>query len=169
MLIHAVWLLGLGENSAMQAAELGINYIFGHFIHPARGTQAFETYRSHFSPSVFSRQPQSMFAVFVICGETDEEADRIASSTDLWLLRVENGLDSRVPSIEEANAYHYTTQEKKKVLQNRQRMIVGSKKTVKEQLQTLMDRYQTDDIMILNNSFDPIEKQRSFKRIAELF
>ncbi|MFB8733056.1 hypothetical protein ACEQPO_01515 [Bacillus sp. SL00103] len=23
-----------------------------------------------------------------------------------------------------------------------------------------MDRYQTDDIMILNNSFDPIEKQR---------
>ncbi len=164
-----VWLLGLGENSAKQAAALGINYIFGHFIHPARGKQAFETYRSHFSPSVFSRQPQSMFAVFVICGETDEEADRIASSTDLWLLRVEKGLDSRVPSLEEAAEYHYTTQEKKKVLQNRQRMIVGSKQTVKEQLQILMDRYQTDDIMILNNSFDPLEKQRSFKRIAELF
>lgn len=55
------------------------------------------------------------------------------------------------------------------MLQNRQRMIVGSKATVKEQLLSLMDRYQTDDIMILNNSFDPIEKQRSFKRIAELF
>ncbi len=164
-----VWLLGLGENSAIQAASLGINYIFGHFIHPARGRQAFEAYRSHFSPSVFSRQPQSMFAVFVICADTDEEASRIATSTDLWLLRVEKGLDSRVPSIEEAENYHYTEQEKKKVLQNRQRMIVGSKQTVKEQLQILMDRYQTDEMMILNNSFDPMEKQRSFERIAELF
>ncbi len=164
-----VWLLGLGENSAIQAASLGINYIFGHFIHPARGRQAFEAYRSHFSPSVFSRQPQSMFAVFVICADTDEEASRIATSTDLWLLRVEKGLDSRVPSIEEAENYHYTEQEKKKVLQNRQRMIVGSKQTVQEQLQILMDRYQTGEIMILNNSFDPMEKQRSFERIAELF
>lgn len=164
-----VWLLGLGENSAMQAASHGINYIFGHFIHPARGKKAFETYQSHFSPSAFSRQPQSMFAVFVICDETDEEASRIASSTDLWLLRVEKGLDSRVPSIEEAAAYHYTEQEKKKVLHNRKRMVVGSKQTVKEQLQMLMDRYQTEDIMILNNSFDPLEKQRSFERIAELF
>ncbi|MFS0655405.1 LLM class flavin-dependent oxidoreductase [Bacillus sp. 179-C3.3 HS] len=164
-----VWLLGLGENSAKQAAALGIHYIFGHFIHPGRGRQAFETYRSHFSPSSFAPQPQSMFAVFVICGETDEEANRIASSTDLWLLRVEKGLDSRVPSIDEAIHYHYTEQEKKKVKQNRQRMIVGSKQTVKEQLQILMDRYQTDDIMILNNTFDPLEKQRSFERIANLF
>ncbi|MGE6631936.1 LLM class flavin-dependent oxidoreductase [Bacillus sp. NPDC077027] len=167
--LSPLWLLGLGENSAKQAAQLGIQYIFGHFIQPTRGQQAFETYRQHFSPSLFTAQPKSMFAVFVICGETDDEAEQIASSTDLWLLRVEKGLDSRVPSIEEAAHYSYTEQEKKKVEQNRKRMVIGSKQTVRDQLLYLTERYGTDQIMMLNNTFDPLEKQRSFERIADIF
>ncbi|MBC3756747.1 LLM class flavin-dependent oxidoreductase, partial [Bacillus pumilus] len=77
-------------------------------------------------PSAHFSNPSALFTIFVICAKTDEEAEELALSQDLWLLRVGKGLDSRVPSIEEAKAHPYTASDKKLIEENRKRMVIGS-------------------------------------------
>ncbi|MCY8559226.1 LLM class flavin-dependent oxidoreductase [Bacillus haynesii] len=164
-----VWLLGLGENSAKLAGDMGAGYVFGHFISPARGRNAFQSYRESFRPSPFFKRPQSLAAVFVVCAESDEKAEELCLSQDLWLLRVEKGLDSLVPSIEEAKSAVYTAADKRKLVQNRSRMVIGSPQTVKRKLLELSERYQTDEFMILTNVYRFEDRKQSYERLAELF
>ncbi|MBG9917458.1 LLM class flavin-dependent oxidoreductase [Bacillus sonorensis] len=163
------WLLGLGENSAELAAGTGSGYVFGHFINPERGENAFRTYHERFQPSPFFDRPHSLAAVFVVCAETDEKAEELSLSQDLWLLRVEKGLDSRVPSIEEAKSAVYTDADKAKLRKNRARMVIGSPQMVKQKLLELSERYKTEEIMVLTNVYRFEDKKRSFERLADLF
>lgn len=164
-----LWLLGLGENSAKLAGVHGTGYVQGHFINPERGEHAFRMYKDRFQPSPFFSYPMQLAAVFIVCAETDDKAEELCLSQDLWLLRVEKGLDSRIPSVNEAKAYTYSAAEKERVRQNRSRMIIGSPSTVKEQLLELTDRYQIEEVMAITNLYDFEEKRRSFERLAELF
>lgn len=160
--------LGLGENSAELAARMGIGYVYGHFINPSRGKEAHQTYRANFRQGLL-KHPVRRSAIFVICGETDEQAEELAISQDVWLLNVEKGLDSQVPSIEEAKAKSWTDKEKVKMRENRKRMIVGGREKVKSELIHLSKRYQCDDWLILTNIYDFREKQQSYRRMMELF
>ncbi|MDA3130284.1 LLM class flavin-dependent oxidoreductase [Aliibacillus thermotolerans] len=160
--------LGLGENSALLAAELGIGYVFGHFIKPDRGKEAHDTYRTHFKKG-YLNHPEQRSAIFIICGETDEHSEELASSQDIWLLHVEKGFDSRVPSVEEATSLRLNKKEQERIKTNRKRMIIGGPAKVKRELTELSERYQCDDWLILTNIYDVEEKKRSYVRIMELF
>ncbi|MGG3623528.1 LLM class flavin-dependent oxidoreductase [Bacillus gobiensis] len=164
-----LWLLGLGENSAKLAGTHGIGYVQGHFINPERGEPAFAMYKDRFQASTFFSKPMPLAAIFIVCAETDDKAEELCLSQDLWLLRVEKGLDSRIPSVSEAKSYTYSAAEKERVLQNRNRMIIGSPSTVKQKLLELSDRYQIEEVMAVTNLYDFEEKRRSFERLAELF
>ncbi|MDN4074289.1 LLM class flavin-dependent oxidoreductase [Fictibacillus terranigra] len=164
----ALWELGLGENSARQAADLGIGYVFGHFIHPGRGQEAFQAYYEGFKPSTLLEEPSGITAIFVICGETDEHAEELAFSQDLWLLRVEKGLDSRIPTIEEAKSYTLLPDDIEKMKANRNRMVIGSPETVRKKLMLLSEQYQTREFMVLTNVYSFEERKKSYERLARL-
>ncbi|KXZ23383.1 LLM class flavin-dependent oxidoreductase [Bacillus nakamurai] len=164
-----LWVLGLGENSARRAAQQGAGYVFGHFINQERGEKACQVYRDSFRASAHFAAPALLFAVFVICAATNEEAEELALSQDLWLLRVGKGTDSRVPDIEEAKAYPYSQADRKQIEENRKRMVIGSPATVKRRLLELAERYGTEDIMVLCNVFDIEAKKETYKRLAKLF
>jgi len=165
----SLWLLGMGENSAKKAAELGIGYVFGHFIKPDRGENTLKTYYELFKSTYYSSSPSAIIALFVVCGETDEHAEELAQSQDLWLLRVEKGLDSRIPSPEEARKYRYTASEKERIETNRKRMIIGSPSTVKKKIDDLAELYETEEFMVLTNLHDPKERKNSYERLAHLY
>nr|WP_326238935.1 LLM class flavin-dependent oxidoreductase [Peribacillus psychrosaccharolyticus] len=152
--------LGFGENSAKLAAKLGIGYVYGHFINPNSGKEAHQTYRAKFRQGYLSHS-----AIFVICGETDEQVEELAISQDVWLLHVEKSLDIRVPSIEEAKAKSWNDKEKEQMLENRKRMIIGGPKKVKSELLHLSERYQCNDW--LNLTIFMISKKNN-SRIGEL-
>ena len=160
--------LGLGENSAKLAAELGVGYVYGHFINPSRGKQSHETYDTQFTEGYLTK-PSRRSAIFVICGETDEHAEELAISQDAWLLHVEKGLDSRVPSIEEAKTANRNKEELTQIRNNRKRMIIGGPDKVNKELRYLSDQYQCDDWLILTNIYDFQEKKQSYRRLMELF
>ncbi|MCY8491308.1 LLM class flavin-dependent oxidoreductase [Bacillus atrophaeus] len=167
--VPELWVLGLGENSARRAGQLGIGYVFGHFINPERGENAFRVYRDSFKASAHFSSPAALCTIFVVCSRTDEEAEELALSQDLWLLRVGKGLDSRVPSIEEARSYTYTASDKKQIAENRKRMVIGSPSSVKQQLTELAGRYDTEELMVLCNIYDFEAKKQSYERLAALF
>lgn len=163
-----LYALGLSENSARLAASLGIGYVYGHFIRPNRGEESLYAYQTNFQPGYLT-QPNARAAIFVICGETDEHAEELAVSQDAWLLQVEKGLDSRVPSIAEAKTKSWRKGERNRIWDNRKRMIIGGPQKVKDELLCLSERYRCDDWLILSNIYDPYEKLQSYRRIMELF
>jgi luciferase family oxidoreductase group 1 len=165
--VPELWLLGSSPSSAMLAAQKGLPYTFAQFINGEGGPQYTEAYINNFVPSASLKEPHNMFAVFVICAETNEEVERIASSIDLSLLMIEQGMESHgTPSPEKAAAYKYSSFELARVKENRKRMVVGTPKEVKEQLLHLSEKYQTNEIMLVSITYDIQDKRKTFELIA---
>src|SRR5258705_2973526 len=74
------WLLGSSPQSAVWAAELGLPYSFADFINPG-GAEIAAEYRRLFKDSELNPAPRLNVAVWAICADTEEEAQRLASSS----------------------------------------------------------------------------------------
>lgn len=165
-----MWLLGSTNGSASIAAQKGTAFSFAHFINGDGGEKSVQLYKQHFQPSILYDEPKASVAIFVFCAETDEEADLIASSLDLSLLFAVTGQRSPgMPSIEMAQSYNYTPYERKFIEENRKRMIVGSPKTVKAQIEALAEAYDTDEVIVVTNAHQFEHRLRSFELLAEAF
>ncbi|MDC3425192.1 LLM class flavin-dependent oxidoreductase [Aquibacillus sp. 3ASR75-11] len=165
-----IWMLGSSGTSARLAASLGTSYSFAHFINGHGGTGAMRRYFEHFTPSIQQETPQGNVSVFAVCGETEGDAELLASSLDLAILKIEQGGNrSRFPTKEEASSYPYSLFEKERVKENRKRMIVGNPEQVKQELENLAESYGVDEI-ILNTIVHPFEERiKSYERIAKIF
>src|SRR6266568_4666143 len=100
-----LWLLGSSDYSGALAAQLGLRFAFAHFISAHGGEAVARAYREQYEASAREPQPRSLVCVFVICAKTRAEAERLAASIDLRRLHMAKGIDSPVPTLEEAKAY----------------------------------------------------------------
>ncbi|WP_062513468.1 LLM class flavin-dependent oxidoreductase [Halobacillus sp. KGW1] len=166
--VPSMWVLGLSERGAKHAALYGTGFTMGHFISPDKGEEAVRTYRERFRPSKSLKMPQVNVCVFVVCADTQEEAERLAASQDLWLLEVEKGLETRIASVEEASARTYTEKEIEKIRSNRRRCIIGDPHHVKRELDLLAEKYGTEEFLVITNIYDFNKKKRSYELLAEL-
>ncbi|WAA11775.1 LLM class flavin-dependent oxidoreductase [Fervidibacillus halotolerans] len=163
-----VWMLGSSEEGAKLAAKMGLPYAFAHFINGEGGDKIMESYLNHFQPSSYYKRPKNIVAVFAICAETDQEAERIASSLDYSLLMVGYHNETKgTPSPEKALSYPYRPYELARIRENRKRMIIGSPRKVKEELYRLSERYRTNEVMLVSITFDFKDKLKSFELIAK--
>ncbi|WP_323703893.1 LLM class flavin-dependent oxidoreductase [Mammaliicoccus sp. Dog046] len=163
-----LWLLGLTENGAKNAANLGIGFVFGHFINSKYSKIAMKTYYEQFKPSVSQTSPSTIVCIFVVCAETDEQAEALAVTQDKWLLNISKGLGTQVQPPSEINRDNYSNDDLEIIKKNRERCIIGSPNTVKSQLQRLSEQYQTDEFMIITNIYDFAAKQKSYQLLAEV-
>lgn len=166
-----VWLLGSSGETAKIAAEQGAAYAFAHFFGTPGGEAAIRHYREHFKPSVLNDgRPHTMIAVSVVCADTEEEAQRLAKSGELFFLQIGRGaLPDTFPSVETAERYPYSEFERAHIAQ-RQRdlvVVVGAPEQVREKLRTLRERYDADELMIASMIHDFDARLRSFRLTAE--
>ncbi|PLT34440.1 LLM class flavin-dependent oxidoreductase [Bacillus sp. V5-8f] len=162
-----LWLLGISHRGARMAAENGISFTYGHFISPGEGRRAADEYMSKFQPSPMLSEPKMNVCIFVVCAETQEQAEELALSQDTWLLKVGKNEDTQVPSIEEAKNTFLIEEDKRIIRNNRRRTIVGTPEKVKEELMLLQEIYQTDEFMVITNIYDFQAKLRSYHLLAE--
>ncbi|PDY92187.1 LLM class flavin-dependent oxidoreductase [Bacillus anthracis] len=165
-----MWLLGSSGESAKIAAQQGASFAFAQFINGYGGPEVMEAYQKQFQPSYLGDKPKSLVAIFVICGETTEEAEKIASSLDLSILLLEQGKRTTgTPSIETAQNYSYSAYDLFRIKENRQRMIVGDPSSVKEQIVNLSKAYNTDEFMIVTITHRFEDKLNSYRLLANAF
>ncbi|ARK23944.1 hypothetical protein SporoP37_04000 [Sporosarcina sp. P37] len=165
-----VWVLGTSEGAAALAAQKGLPYMFAQFINSEGGAEAAKYYRNHFKTSRFAGAPQQAVAVFLICAETEEEADRVASSLDLLFIMRQQGMKiDGTPSPEKAAAYSYSQLERELVQLNRERMIVGTPESAYKQLVQLAEEFQAEEIMLVSITYDFQDKLKSYKLIMNEF
>ncbi|TWT08495.1 LLM class flavin-dependent oxidoreductase [Planococcus sp. CPCC 101016] len=162
-----IWILGSSESSALLAAEKGLPYMFAHFINGEGGQQFAKDYRERFE-SYNGSKPHVGFAIFVICQETQEQAEWVASSMDLSLCMGAQGMPSKgTPPPEKATAYPYSKFEKLLVAENRRRMVVGTPEKVVDRLNELATEYRADEVMLVSSAYDFTDKLKSFQLVAE--
>lgn len=164
----ALWMLGSSEDSARLAAKMGLPYCFAYFINSNIRDDIIQLYRDNFSASEVAEEPYSCMCPFVICADTDEEAERLYKSRELWYLGLlTNREPGCIPSVEEAEAYVYTEQEKAVLAANPRHIIKGSVKTVKRGLQDMVEKYGLDELMIITITYDFEARCRSCQMLAE--
>ncbi|MBI1775276.1 MAG: LLM class flavin-dependent oxidoreductase [Proteobacteria bacterium] len=164
-----LWLLGSSDQSAAYAAHFGAAFSFAHFITEHGGIQVMQAYRKFFRPSPWLRQPTGSIGVFVLVAESDAAAERLATSRDLWRLRLDRGILGPIPSVEEAEAYPYAEEDRRRIAHHRRRQIVGSPERVKQGLEALASDYGVEEVVVVSICFDHQARLRSYELLAEAF
>jgi luciferase family oxidoreductase group 1 len=163
-----VWLLGSSDYSGALAAHLGLSFAFAHFISAGASESVMKAYRAQFQAHD-GAAPSSLLCVFAICAPTMEEAERLAKSVDLRRLHMAKGIESPVPTLEEAEAYEYSEPERVYVRQQRARLVHGDPETVRDRLEELARVNQADELMIITITGDYATRRRSYELIAKAF
>jgi len=164
-----IWLLGSSDYSSELAAQVGMGFAFAHHFASHDAVDAMVHYRNRFQPSSWRASPHAILAVAAIAADTDEEAERLASSFDLNRLRRDRGQYLPLPSVEEALAYPYSDSERTSILRNRSRLFVGSPTTVRRKLQPLIDASKPDELMVITAVYDHEARKKSYSLLAEAF
>ena len=163
-----IWLLGSSDYSGALAAQLGMAFAFAHFINPRGGEEVMHAYRENFRPG-HERSPRTMVCTFAICGDDDEDAERLARPIDLRRLHMALNIDSPVPTAEEAAAHPYTAAEREYVTGQRARALIGGPRRVREELEAMARRYGADELMVLTITGDYASRAQSYERLIGAF
>ena len=155
------WLLGSSAQSAIWAGQLGLPYALADFINPDGAANA-ELYRERFEPSLRLAQPKVAVAVWAICAETDDEAERLASSGRMTLTLLRQGRLIAVPPPEKALRF-MATQE------TARRGVIGSPATVRAGIEETAARYGAEEVIVVTITYDHAARRRSYELIAEAF
>ena len=163
-----IWLLGSSDYSGALAAQLGMAFAFAHFINPRGGEEVMHAYREHFRPG-HEQSPRTMVCTFAICGEDDQDAERLAQPIDLRRLHMALNIDSPVPTAEAAAAHQYTVAEREYVAGQRARAVIGGPRRVREELEAMARRYGADELMVLTITGDYASRTQSYERLIGAF
>ena len=164
-----IFLLGSSDYSADLSAQIGMGFAFAHHFASYDAADAMIHYRARFKPSSWRGTPHAILAVAAITADTDEAAERLASSADLNRLRRDRGQYLPLPSVEEALAYPYSDAERASIARNRARLFVGSPSTILHKLEPLIAETQPDELMIMTAVFDHDARKRSYSLLADAF
>lgn len=163
-----VWLLGSSGYSGALAAELGVAFAFAHFINPKGGDEVARRYRSAFSPGR-EKAARVIVCTFAICAETDAAAERLAGPIDLRRLHMALNIDSPIPSAEEAARHAYSDEERRYVMAQRERAVIGGPAACRRAIEAMAARYAADEVMVLTITGDYESRLRSYELLAAEF
>jgi luciferase family oxidoreductase group 1 len=164
-----LWMLGSGIHGAVYAAELGLPFSHAYFISTEGSEDAVKEYRERFKPSAALARPYVSLGVAALAGESEEEAQRLALSRNLWVVRLLSGRPIPFPSPEEAAAQPLTPQEEKLLATVSKRSIVGTKDVVRERLTALAEAHGADELVVVTITYDFTSRLKSYELLAEAF
>ncbi|HSK99187.1 MAG TPA: LLM class flavin-dependent oxidoreductase [Rubrobacteraceae bacterium] len=164
-----VWLLGSSGYSARAAGEMGLGYAFASHFSPVDPAPPMRAYRESFRPSGSFAEPHAILAASVVCAETDERAEELASSMGLAWVRLRTGKPGPLPTPEEALAYPYTPAERRVFESYRSMQVVGDPSAVQERLLDLAESTGADEIMVTTMVHDHRERLGSYELLAQTF
>jgi luciferase family oxidoreductase group 1 len=164
-----VWLLGSSGYSGSLAAYLGLRFAFANFISAHGGDDVMQAYRAGYRPSIREPVPQGMLTVFAICADTDVEAERLAAPIDLRRLQMARGFDAPVATTDIALAMDYSPEDRAIIQRERARAIVGSPARVRDRIETLVEAYGADEVMVITITGDYGARLRSYELLAREF
>lgn len=163
-----VWLLGSSTYSAQLAGILGLPFSFASHFAPNLLFTALQVYRDSFRPSHILKKPYVMACVNVVAADTDEEAERLATSLFVSFLNVLKGTRTTLQPPAEDMDLLWNEAERYGVQQMLTYTFIGSAGTVGREMQAFADKTGVDEIMAASMIYDHEARVRSYKILSEL-
>ena len=164
-----IWLLGSSDYSAQLAGMIGSGFSFAHHFSDYDAVAAMRSYRDHFKPSAQLAEPHAMLAVAAVLADSDEEADRLATTIDLNWVRRARGEYLPLASPEEAQSHPYSPAEREYIRRRRERLFVGAPATVLERFVPLIEASKADELMVTTMIYDHAARRHSYELLAQAF
>jgi alkanesulfonate monooxygenase SsuD/methylene tetrahydromethanopterin reductase-like flavin-dependent oxidoreductase (luciferase family) len=133
-------------------------YAFADFINP-NGAEIVASYREQ------AATPRTAVGVWAICADSDEEAERLASSIAMSFAMLRRGRPIPVPPPEKALRFLAQQGEPG----SGRRRIVGSPDTVRAGIERVAAEYGADEVIVVTITHDHGARRRSYELIAEAF
>ncbi|MCA1039588.1 LLM class flavin-dependent oxidoreductase [Bacillus infantis] len=163
-----IWLLGSSGFSARLSAQLGLPFAFASHFSPDNTLPALQLYRSHFTPSDVLSEPYAMVGVNVIAADTQEEAERLATSMQQQFLNlIRNTPGALKPPVDNMDEL-WSEYEKALLQQQLGSSIIGDAETVQKKLQEFLDKTQANEFMVNAQIYDHKARLRSFEIVSEI-
>jgi len=160
--------LGSSTDSAHLGAAKGLPYAFASHFASAQLHPALEIYRKEFQPSEVLDKPYTIAGVNIIVADTDEEAERSFTSLIRMFFGVltENSKSLQPPT--EMTEDLIEVLKYPSLHQMLKYSFVGSKETVKKQIEDFLKKTQVDEIIMVSNIFALEDRIKSAQLFAEL-
>jgi luciferase family oxidoreductase group 1 len=164
-----LWMLGSSEaGGALLAAQRGLGFAFAHHINPEDSVRVLRGYREAFVPSARRPKPWAILALAVVCAETDEVAERLASSSELAMVRFRQGVrDPPLPSVEEAIAHRYGPAEQALRRGGSAHLLVGGPARVRARIAELVEASHANEVMALAPMHKHADRRRSYELLVD--
>ena len=156
-----IWVLGSSLFSAQLAAERGLPYAFASHFAPRLLLQATALYRSLYQPSRTWPKPYVMIGVPAVAAPTDEEAEYLASSIYQRVLGILRGERGGLPPPQEGYLERLHPQERLAIEDFLSVAVIGGPDKVRAGLQSLLQRTQADEFMLVCDVFEPALRWRA--------
>jgi luciferase family oxidoreductase group 1 len=163
-----VWILGSSDYGAQVAAFFGLPFCFAHFISDGQGAdQALAMYREGYRPSARHPGPHAAICVWAMAAQTQDEADYLFRSREIWRLNRDRGIFTSLQSPEEAMSRTLSDSELTRIERLRARSYYGTADVVAGRLEALAAEHGVDEIAILTTLHDPEARRRSYTLLAD--
>jgi luciferase family oxidoreductase group 1 len=164
-----IWILGSSTDSAHLAAAMGLPYAFASHFAPAQLLTALRIYREEFKPSQYLEKPYTLACVNIVAADTDAEAEKLVTSLYQLFKGIVTGKRKLLqPPVDSMDGI-WDDYEEAQASQMLACTFVGSKDTVKTDLQRFIDQTQIDEIMASSHIYDHQARLRSYELMAEVF
>ena len=121
-------------------------------------------YRDEFTPSERLATPRVAVAVWAVCADTDEEAQRLAASGRMTLTLLRQGRLIPIPPPEKA--LRFLAEQGPEA---RPRGVIGSPATVRAGIEEVASRYGAEEVIVVTITWDHAARRRSYELIADAF
>ncbi|QFT59827.1 Limonene 1,2-monooxygenase [Sulfitobacter sp. THAF37] len=163
-----LWILGSSLYGAQVAAHFGLPYAFASHFAPDALEQAVAVYRHQFQPSAQLEKPHFMLAVNVFAADTDAEGAYLRTSMQQAFARMRTGQRGKLPAPVKDIDAEIGAAVRRGVDQALRVTAVGSRETVRDQLDALRAEYRPDEMILTGQIHDHAARLRSFEIAAEV-
>ena len=169
-----IWMLGTSPDSAELAAIKGLPYNLGLFINPNAEIGLIDYYKRNFKPTIEQEKPQAIVTMSVFCGDTEEQAKASQLTFDVNFYRYITGQrkadgSGGLLTPQQALLYPMSPQLNEFIRQRSQNRAVGTPEQVKQVIETVVNSYHADEVMVVTNMYYFEDRKRSFELLKEAF
>lgn len=163
-----LYILGSSTDSAHLAAEKGLPYAFASHFASTHLIDALRIYREEFQPSAALQSPYIIAGINVFVADTDEQAERLFTTPIRMFVGVLTGTTTALHPPTAMTDELRSMLQHPAVHQMLKYSFVGSKQTVKEQVQAFLNQTKVDELIVVTPAHSLEDRIKSVRLFSEV-
>ena len=163
-----MYILGSSTDSAHVAAEKGLPYVFASHFAPAQLFNAMEIYYKEFQPSVYLDEPYSIAGINVTAADTDEEAEKLSTSSLRMMVGVLTGNLDYLQKPTEMTAELREIRANPALQSMLKYAFVGDRKSIKTKTENFLKETGVDEVIVASHIYEQQDRIKSFQIFSEI-